>query len=150
MTKVVVPHIFVSVAVRGLGYPVQNRVQRGKHGEGNANARKTGGEIGPEQNFSGDRERMAELTWNQGGTTSQFGSWINVKARYLGLRFILGRETHYGWARLNIHFDTPRTIKATLTGYAYETIPDKPIVAGDEGKAAKSLGHLALGAGEGK
>ena len=36
-------------------------------------------------------------------------------------------------------------LKVVLSGYAYETIPDKPIIAGDEGAGA-SLGRLALGA----
>ena len=63
-------------------------------------------------------------------------------------------EVHYGWARLNA-----RAGAATLTGYAYETIPDKPIPAGvfetappesgatsTEGANAGSLGALARGA----
>jgi hypothetical protein len=42
-------------------------------------------------------------------------------------------------------------ITATLTGYAYETIPNKPIIAGEtNGPDAftvqeRSLGHLAAG-----
>lgn len=136
---------FVSVGVHGASSRPSNSVQLGKQGEGYANARKAGGKIGRKKKYSENRERMAEIIYIQGGTTQQIGSWLNVKDRYLGFRFKIGLETHYGWARLNIHFDSPRTIKATLTGYAYETTPNKPIVAGDEGTGA-SLGHLALGA----
>jgi hypothetical protein len=56
------------------------------------------------------------------------GAWFNV-TRYLGLKFVIKGKTHFGWARLAVsvqHF----TFTATLTGYAYETIPGKPIIAG--------------------
>jgi hypothetical protein len=56
------------------------------------------------------------------------GSWFNV-TRYLGLKFVIKGKTHFGWARLAVsaqHF----TFTATLTGYAYETIPGKAIIAG--------------------
>ncbi len=53
------------------------------------------------------------------------GPWLNVKNRYLGLKFIIKGKDHFGWARLTT---TGRI--ALLTGYAYETIPNKPIIAG--------------------
>ena len=31
-----------------------------------------------------------------------FGNWSNVKNRYLGLRFVIKQETHFGWARLSV------------------------------------------------
>jgi hypothetical protein len=54
------------------------------------------------------------------------GYWLNVTDRYLGLKFILHGKTHYGWARLTVGTG----LAATLTGYAYETIPGKSIKAG--------------------
>jgi hypothetical protein len=60
-----------------------------------------------------------------------FGNWNNVKNRYLGLRFVIKGKTHFGWARLNVSCNSANNkIKAVLTGYAYETIPNKPIVTG--------------------
>jgi hypothetical protein len=38
-------------------------------------------------------------------------------------------KTHYGWARLSVKAFFG-AITATLTGYAYETIPNKSIIAG--------------------
>ena len=79
----------------------------------------------------------------------------NVSNRYLGLKFTINGKTHYGWARLNVSFQINQgrgTLKATLTGYAYETIPNKAIVAGrTKGPDVvtlepASLGHLARGA----
>jgi hypothetical protein len=60
-----------------------------------------------------------------------FGNWSNVKNRYLGLRFVIKQETHFGWARLSVSCNSANNkIQAVLTGYAYETIPNKPIITG--------------------
>lgn len=57
------------------------------------------------------------------------GYWINVDSRYLGLSFLIRGKTHYGWARLKV--TTKGTgFTAVLTGYAYETILNKAIRAG--------------------
>jgi hypothetical protein len=84
-------------------------------------------------------------------TIKFFGPWANggkgVKNRYLGLKFHIHGKVHYGWARLTVAFFKGWTPTATLTGYAYETIPNKPILAGQEqGKNEATLGHLATGA----
>ena len=62
-------------------------------------------------------------------TTSFKGNWVNATNKYLGLKFKIHGRTHYGWARLSIQYAN-FTLTATLTGYAYETIPNKPIIAG--------------------
>ncbi|MFZ0418261.1 MAG: hypothetical protein WAM04_09140 [Candidatus Sulfotelmatobacter sp.] len=101
--------------------------------------------------------------------TYYFGSWLNVSNRYLGLAFNIDGETHFGWVRLTVHWNHKWTLSADITGYAYETVPNKPIIAGDMGAGiadsnsveptgemfaqrapeAKpaTLGALALGAG---
>jgi hypothetical protein len=69
-----------------------------------------------------------EKTTDGGG---YIGRWFNVKNRYLGLVFFIDGKKHYGWARLNVTTHKhPFTVSATLTGYAYETIPNKPIITG--------------------
>jgi hypothetical protein len=68
-------------------------------------------------------EEMGPMT----SVHSSKGNWLNVKNRYLGLRFKIHGKTHYGWARLTT---TTCAFSGTLTGYAYETIPNKPIVTG--------------------
>jgi len=86
------------------------------------------------------------------------GPWKNVTNRFLGLKFLINGETHYGWARLTVT-TAHGVINATLTGYAYETTPGQAILAGDRGPAAKpavetldfatpgpSLGDLSRGA----
>jgi len=90
------------------------------------------------------------------------GYWANVRNRYLGLKFEINGQIHYGWARLSVQRQQYH-LTATLTGYAYETIPNTEIKAGqtsggdDESSAGSSLpnsdnsqlsslGALALGA----
>jgi hypothetical protein len=51
----------------------------------------------------------------------------------LGLKFVVHGKVHYGWARLSItlgHHRQYDDVSGTLTGYAYETVPNKPIIAG--------------------
>jgi hypothetical protein len=86
---------------------------------------------------------------------SWHGPWFNggkgVKNRYLGLKFQIKGRFHFGWARLTVTINQ-NALTAILTGYAYETIPGKGIVAGQtKGPDVTtldpaSLGHLAAGA----
>jgi hypothetical protein len=80
--------------------------------------------IGPHQPFSG--QLMASSQSGQG----TLGRWLNVTNHYLGLKFKIKGKIHYGWARLTVQVPGGALIKATLTGYAYETIAGKSIIAG--------------------
>jgi hypothetical protein len=84
-------------------------------------ALKPGAQIGPEQGF---------IACFCDGESMVGGYWFDVKNRYLGLKFQIGEETHYGWARLNVLANQRLQLTATITGYAYETIPNKAILAG--------------------
>jgi hypothetical protein len=92
-----------------------------------AYALKGGAVIGPRQPFHATR--MVSIRIEDSAHYS-YGSWLNVSNRYLGLKFKIGGKFHYGWARLSVVVDQRAHITATLTGYAYETIPNKPVVAG--------------------
>lgn len=59
-----------------------------------------------------------------------FGTWPSGASRYLGLQFSVNGEAHFGWARLTVTCENLHVI-ATLTGYAYETVANKAIVAGE-------------------
>jgi hypothetical protein len=87
-------------------------------------AMKAGMRIGPGDAFAGGPQVLAF------GKSSFGGSWINVRNRYLGVKFKIKGRYHYGWARLTVTVAPPITITATLTGYAYETIVNKAITAG--------------------
>jgi hypothetical protein len=84
------------------------------------------------------------------------GQWPYARGRYLGLRFVIAGKIHYGWARLSVPSITLKNginaITAVVTGYAYETMPGKPIITGKtKGPDVvtlqpATLGHLATGA----
>jgi hypothetical protein len=90
---------------------------------------KPGIEIGPKNGWRAGIQRMASMLGGF-GTSGVGGSWINVKNRYVGVKFNVKGQTHFGWARLSVQIQLPQTITATLTGYAYETIPNKALNAG--------------------
>lgn len=95
---------------------------------------------------------MAAVSSTTVGREHSRGNWIDVTNRYLGLRFSISGKVHFGWARLTVRASNdPAHLAATLTGYAYETIPNKPIIAGqtkgpDVVVEPATLGHLAAGA----
>ena len=103
-----------------------------------ASALRAGARIGPRSKFLVRFPFMAvELFNGVGSQYSDEGPWAGkgngVKDRYLGLKFVVHGKVHYGWARLSVtlgHHRQYDDVSATLTGYAYETIPNKPIVAG--------------------
>jgi hypothetical protein len=110
-----------------------------------AYALKRGARIGPKFHFSAV---YMMFVLNRG--TCSLLSWCDVKNRYLGFRFKILGKIHYSWARFSTNKGNGFT--ATLTGYAYETIPNKPIIAGKtKGPDVitvepGSLGALAAGA----
>jgi hypothetical protein len=124
-----------------------------------ASALRAGAEIGPKVDFSAPLPFMAEEHFKRvGNEYSDLGAWAGkgngVKDRYLGLKFVIRGEVHYGWARLSVTLAHERQfgdVSGTLTGYAYETIPDKPIIAGRVTGSdvitiqSDTLGGLALG-----
>ncbi|HEY6765625.1 MAG TPA: hypothetical protein VI386_12695 [Candidatus Sulfotelmatobacter sp.] len=112
-----------------------------------------GAPIGPGQHFGGTGVRVVmggrhvissasfhEQTW--------YGPWVaggaGVKNRYLGFKFKIGIQFHFGWARVTVATTADHGFSATLTGYAYETIPGKPIHAGATSDAAQSASEPGL------
>ncbi len=91
-----------------------------------------------------------------------YGNWVSdPQNRYLGVKFLIDGETHYGWVRLKTGY---YGAEVTIESYAYETDADTPICArevgpcpappddaaapGETGQnvSGPSLGMLALGA----
>lgn len=80
----------------------------------------------------GAAQTMAGAATVAGGPAYSFAAWGNlplIPYRYLGVKFQIDGKTHYGWARMIVKVSGVE-ITATLTGYAYETVPNKTIVAG--------------------
>ncbi len=80
-----------------------------------------------------------------------FAYWAHAKNRYLGFQFSIRGAVHYGWARLSVNSCNVNGLKALLTGYAYETVANKPIITGRTNGPdvitvePATLGHLARG-----
>jgi hypothetical protein len=137
----------------GSGFLLRPYAGNGVKGDfhGFALALRRGAKIGGRKHFYYGAEFMAGGLFTSKGKTYATGNWVNATDRYLGLKFQINGHTHYGWARLSVEVKRPG-ITATLTGYAYETIPNKTIIAGrTHGKDVitvepASLGHLARGA----
>jgi hypothetical protein len=95
---------------------------------GNAYALRRGVSIGPKQPLAG---KLMALCGGTSLCNSVSGEWVNVTNRYLGLKFKIKGKAHYGWARFSVTVDTMNfDVAGTLTGYAYETMPNKAIIAG--------------------
>ena len=120
--------------------------------------------IGPRRVFRSAASLCAVSYSFNSHKVSWFGPWADhgqgLANKYLGVRFIIDQQIHYGWLRISVS-TTKHNFTAELTGYAYETIPNKPIVAGQTadvsvGTISESfktpapepamLGLLALGA----
>ena len=112
-----------------------------------ASALPMGRRIGGPKNsyFYASANFMAGLSATSVGARKYSGFWANggkgVKNRYLGLKFVKKGQAHFGWARLSvrIYYSQKVRIDAVLTGYAYETTPNKPIVTGRKTGAQNTL-----------
>jgi len=95
-----------------------------------ASALRPGVQIGGRNHFRADGNLMAGTLYTYSHNQShKTGKWLNVHGRYLGIKFQIKGKSHYGWARLNVAESRSR-FTLVLTGYAFETIPGKPIIAG--------------------
>jgi len=114
-----------------------------------ASALPKGIKVGPKSRFVQRFPWMFQVS-NSDGLYS-WGRWRNVtKSAYLGLKFAIKGKFQYGWARLG-HISHNKPVRALLMGYAYETVPNKPIITGKtKGPDVitvepATLGTLALG-----
>ena len=80
-----------------------------------------------ENNFS---IGYTSLNWN----SCNAGYWCDVNDKFLGLRFDIGGNTHYGWARLDVSNVEAWVVK----DYAYEASANTPITT----DATLSLDYL--------
>jgi len=152
------------------------RVVGGARGSGGpyASALTGGAKIGPSAQFSssvGVEQLLVERSWgtrrdSTSGTAGYglVGQWGNTGTHYLGVKFLINGQTHYGWIQMTV--TRPKQDREGLNGtiheLAYETTPNMEIAAGatrddsattekPEAKATESangpsLGMLAFGA----
>jgi hypothetical protein len=106
-----------------------------------------GAVIGPNSPFRASATCMVHAFESSAPT----GPWLGQHDRYLGLEFYIHGEKHFGWARLSVQSAYCYSCIGHISGYAYETIAGKAIIAGDRGHNSSAalepltLGALALG-----
>jgi len=126
-------------------------------GHRSAAALKRGAVVGPKDQFQNSGYGSLATSGPFFGGTSKHhrGGFQFGQPAYLGISFAINGGTHYGWARITIHrekYSTGYYLWGVIKGYAYETIPNKPIVAGKTTGPdvvivqPATLGHLAAGA----
>ena len=68
-------------------------------------------------------------TLRESGGIGPVGLWNNLSDYYLGLRLLQSGQTYYGWVRLRVNV-TGSYASVIVRDYAYNSIPDQPILAG--------------------
>ncbi len=72
-----------------------------------------------------------------GGDATCSYDWKNKIDKFLGLRFLIDGQTHYGWARLDVTSHTQWVIK----DYAYNATPNQHIFAGQSTLGLEESNH---------
>jgi hypothetical protein len=110
------------------------------------------------KNVNSNRVRMADIGDYACGSScsGKFGTgpWQNAQDLFLGLKFQISGETHYGWARLTTKSSPDKVVlEVRLSGYAYETVAGQSLKAGQRTGSddaslpeAGTVGALAGGA----
>lgn len=68
------------------------------------------------------------MAYNVNGANPYNENWNGVTDKYLGLQFVTGGSTYYGWARMDVQAIGDQW---TLKDYAYNSTPNTGIAAGD-------------------
>jgi hypothetical protein len=95
-----------------------------------------GRRVGPFSPFTSEEGlKMAFFSVNS-ITNNFYCPWLKVKGAYLAVKFVIKEKEHSGWKQMT-HFGWVRIRmrglghNETITGYAYETIPNKAIFTGE-------------------
>jgi len=105
----------------------------------NAAALAGGISVGPTGTYSNSQSLMTNFFLSRGcGGAYQSGSWCHLMSPYsclgggyLGLRFLLNGQMHYGWANVGVRGSLVNGgLSVTLISFAYETIAGRGIVTG--------------------
>jgi hypothetical protein len=103
-------------------------------GHGSAGALHSGSVIGPGGAFQGGHMKIASGFNDSNSFFIVGGHFANTNQRYLGLKFTISGQVHFGWVGFSRVTVTENgslpVVDATVRGFAYETLPNKPIAAG--------------------
>ncbi len=138
-----------------IGGPIYSNKSHRQFGSYGASALSLGVSVGQSAKF---QPRHSEMfirfrSCTSDGGSCTLGQWHKAENKYLGLMFHIRGEGHYGWARITYvdHCGEKGRLCYRITGYAYETIANKPIITGKTKRPdvitlqPGSLGALAAG-----
>jgi hypothetical protein len=85
-------------------------------------------QVGPQDQFQANSSFLLERSTGSAYSTVQFCPWAGPQSHkaYLGVKFNIGGQIHYGWIRMTVSGFS----SIAITGYAYETVPNKSISTG--------------------
>jgi hypothetical protein len=115
----------------------------------NGKALSHGAPIGPGDKFTSNTSYggvILAVAGQYGSKSWFFGEWAPGINKYLGFKFLVDGEVHYGWARLKVtDWFKPNGV-VQLEGYAYETIARKGLPAGlvQQSEALPAMGTEML------
>ena len=72
-----------------------------------------------------------------------FGDFVIDQEGIIGVKFNISGDIHYGWVRVEVSSDKLLSIK----DYAYESTPNSPIIAGDNGAGLVSVSNELMDVG---
>lgn len=91
---------------------------------------------------NGDSISSTNTSWNAGSVNGglqylsvlapygSYGNWQGQTDKYVGVRFNIGSNTHYGWVRLSVSANADTII---IKDYAYNSQPNVGLLAGEMG-----------------
>ncbi|MFN0276518.1 MAG: T9SS type A sorting domain-containing protein [Chitinophagales bacterium] len=118
---------YISTSVYSMGDPSNNVIGYSGAFLPYGSALNSGDNIGAGEDFL-SVYNVAFLGSIYGGIT--YGPWADQTDKYLGVKFIVGGNTHYGWVRMDA---TVGPVSLTIKDYAFDATPDMAIAAGDVG-----------------
>jgi len=93
--------------------------------------------VGPALAFQKYQSLMTNFLLSRGcGGSYRDGNWCSgfiyycSRTAYLGLKFVVNGQTHYGWAYVIVSGSITSGLTVTLRGFAYETIAGYAITTG--------------------
>lgn len=88
-----------------------------------------GSDIGSTQTiWAGEGDLAGKYVSSYYNTTEEYGDFLGTE-RYLGVRFTVQGNTHYGWVRISAAADGKSAI---IKDYAYHKLPNTTIKAGEK------------------
>jgi hypothetical protein len=112
-----------------------------------ASALASGVSVGSNGPFQAGKRFMAkgadEATSSGGTRYSSLGQWKQATNLFVGVKFTIAGETHYGWIRVDLDA-TDAGFYGAISGYAYQSTANEPIKTGQKsGTDSKPSGRRA-------